>query len=187
MSMPSRIAHRLRRFRRDEAGSYVAETLLILPLLIWGVLATLVYVDGYRTQTANLRISYSLSDMISRTRTSLGPNYVDGLGRIYDHLSGGRSSTSLRVTLLHWNKSDDKHYLDWSDSTDGGQPPLTQETLSTVLPRVPTLFDGDRIIVLETWMDYDPPFKTGIDKRTFGNITVTSPRFLAKIGYDPAL
>ena len=40
------LRHRLRSFARDTGGSSTIETVLILPLLLWAMLATYTYVDG---------------------------------------------------------------------------------------------------------------------------------------------
>ena len=186
---------RLRAFLHDTSGSYSVEAVLVIPMLVWAALATLTFVDGYRTQTMNLRVTYSIADLLSRQEDPIGPDFVDGLGRLHDYLSGNEHPTHLRVTVIRCNEHsevaaddgcdspDDERLLVWSDVSDGGAEPITQDTLETVIDAIPRLAFADSAILVETWLDYSPPFDVGLDARRFEHRIVVSPRFVPQLKY----
>lgn len=176
------------RFLRREDGSITIESVLVLPTLIWGCLATLTYVDGFRTETANLRITYTLADMISRTESDdvVGPKYLDGMARIYAYLVEGNDATAMRTTVIGWDATNDTHTFEWSYGTSPVAPSLTAGTMSEVTDQIPMLADGDVVVIVETWQDYSPAFNIGFDERVFYNSVVTSPRFLPQIKLNPS-
>ncbi|MBJ3761815.1 hypothetical protein ILP92_03510 [Maribius pontilimi] len=184
--MLSTITTSLKRFARDTSGAYSIEAALVLPTLIWAGLSSLTYVDGYRQQTMNLRTTYALSDMLSRQWDPVGPKFIDGLGRVHDHLTESDDETYLRVTVAYWDAIDEEHKLVWSDSTDDGPTEVTQETLNSIAGAIPTMANGDSAIIVETWMDYVPAFNIGLKPNRFYNRVVTSPRFTPQLKYDPA-
>ncbi|SEO08001.1 TadE/TadG family type IV pilus assembly protein [Palleronia pelagia] len=182
--MVLRFPHPARRFIRNEDGAYSIEAALVLPTLIWCSLAMLTYVDGYRQQTMNLRTTYALSDMLSRQWDPVGPKFVDGLGRVHDHLTESDDETFLRVTVAYWDEPANEHKLVWSDATSDGPVPLNQETLTDVAGAIPTMANGDSAIIVETWMNYVPAFNVGLKPSQFYNRVVTSPRFTPQLKYD---
>ena len=191
--MFKKLTQRIQSFWHDTAGSYAIETVLVLPTLIWGSLSALTYVDGYRTQTMNLRITYSLADFLSRQQEEVGPKFIDGLGRVHQFMTNDTDPTHLRVTVIYCNEIDRCDNLDhdrrlvWSDSSEKGAPELTQATLASIEPYIPVLASSDTAIIVETWLDYTPPFTIGLPNSRFYNRVVVSPRFVPQLGYDPSL
>ena len=79
MSRLHRLTHR---FRRDEAGTLMAEAVLVLPFMLWSYLALFVYWDSYRAVNTVQKAAYTVSDMISRERTSVTEAYIVGMDSI---------------------------------------------------------------------------------------------------------
>ncbi|SPJ23982.1 TadE/TadG family type IV pilus assembly protein [Palleronia abyssalis] len=189
MRLIQRLSRRLMAFRRDESGSYTVETVLVLPFLVMTCLALLTFVDAYRTQISNLRITYSIADMLSREQFPATRQTVEGLGRVYDYLTVGDENTYMRISSVIWDETNARHILVWSDVTFPDSAiykpqPHTEATLPDLADRIPVLADGDSIIVVETWMDYTPPFDVGFGGRRFANYTVVSPRFVPVLRYE---
>ena len=172
-------------FARETSGAFSIEAALVLPTLIWGGMSMLTFVDGYRQQTMNLRTTYALADMLSRQWDPVGPDFVDGLGRVHDHLTDSLDETYLRVTVAYWDEVDQEHKLVWSDSTDDGPDTVTQDSLGDIADAIPAMANGDSAIIVETWMDYVPAFNIGLARDRFHNRVVTSPRFTPQLKYDP--
>ncbi|RVT84545.1 pilus assembly protein [Rhodobacteraceae bacterium CCMM004] len=174
---------RLRTFLRGRDGSYSIELAIVAPILIWGVLATYTFVDGYRMQTLNLRATTAISDLLSRQWNPIDGDFVDGLGRAHAFLTNDAHPTSLRVTVVRWDEKANTLHLVWSRSTDGAPQPHTDGTLPDLAPHVPVLADADTAIVVETWMDYTPPFAVGLSEETFDNRLIVSPRFVPQLKF----
>jgi Flp pilus assembly protein TadG len=146
----------LRRFRRDERGTLIAEAVIVLPMLIWVYLALFVYWDAYRSINTSQKAAYTISDMISREMNSspLTPAYITGMRNVMKYLIDKDQTVKLRVTSVTWAQARNRYEVDWSVSPDNAFPLLTTANISTVTNRIPTLADGDHVIVVETDVAY---------------------------------
>jgi len=182
------IINKIRTFVSDERGTATTEAVIVLPMLVWSMVATSVYFDGFRARSTNLKAAYTISDMISRENPYVGPNYINGLKKAYDFLAASRNPTWIRVSLVQFdtedptNDSDGFHIVKWSYGTTGIEklPDGTgNNTLnnSAVEARIPIMMHGDTIILVETHMKYVPFAKIGIDPFSQDNFIATRPRF----------
>lgn len=189
----------LSRFRRDERGVLMAETVIMLPLLIWSYLALYVYWDVYSMANRSQKAAYTISDMISRemNTTSLTTSYITGMRDLMEYLIGTEDTVRIRVSSLTYSSTKKRYEVDWSVSPGSAFPALTTANLtSATTDRVPTLADGDRVMVVETEVDYSPAFSSvgavldvGLDEPITVGLTdtvmkqfiVTRPRFVPKI------
>ena len=92
------LLNRFRRFSRDQSGTAVVETVLVLPLLIWAHLATYEFFDAFSTITRNMRATYTLADMISRQTGPVSHSYVQGMEQLYAFLNNNPPNAWVRVT-----------------------------------------------------------------------------------------
>lgn len=184
ISLSQRLTARLRHFVRETAGSYSIETAMIVPMLLWGVLATYTYVDSYRMQALNLRATYTVSDLLTRQWNPVDPDFMRGLGRFHKFLTNDTQPTAMRVTVVYWDEKTETHKLVWSYTTDTAKPEITQSDLVTMGPTIPTLADSDTAIIVETWMNYNPPFAIGLPSTQFANRVVSSPRFVPQLTWS---
>lgn len=178
-------------FIRDERGSVLAEAVVILPMFIWSYLAFFVYWDAYKTTNVAQKAAYTLADLISREQVTLTDAYVPGMLNLYKYLVENQTSSKIRVTSLVFSEgttvlqgqddADDKTIVKWSISPGDAMPPYTDATLVDVLDKIPAIYDGDSVIVVETTMDFNPIFDVGMSSRPITNFVVTRPRFLPKI------
>lgn len=152
------LASMLRRFGRDEKGAVVVEAVIMLPLLIWAYLALFVYWDAYRSVNTSQKAAYTISDMISREMndTPLTPAYITGMRDLMKYLVDADQTVKLRVTSVTWSQARTRYEVDWSVSPNAEFDPLTTASIWTVSDRIPTLADGDHVIVVETEVDYKP-------------------------------
>lgn len=148
----------LRRFCRDEKGSLVAEAVIVLPLLIWVYLALFVYWDAYRSINTSQKAAYTISDMISREMNTapLTPAYITGMRSLMKYLIDKDQTVKLRVSSVTWSQARNRYEVDWSVSPDGAFPLLTTTNVVGVKSKIPTLADGDHVIVVETAVTYHP-------------------------------
>jgi len=88
-----------------------------------------------------------------------------------------------RVTQIYWQGSRDRYRIDWSYGTDGhNDARLTNGDLDDIAERLPTLVNGERIILVESFTTYAPAFNVGLDAELlFSNFVVTSPRYAPQL------
>jgi len=96
------------RMLRDEKGAVLIEFLLLFPLLIWVMIAMVVFWDVFRTINTAQKAAYSVSDLISRQEDNLTPGFVDGMQEVMDYLmmNSGQNSR-LRITSLYYDQATD--------------------------------------------------------------------------------
>ncbi len=179
-------------FARDDRGSVVVEAVMVLPVLAWWFAASLVYFDAFKARNVNLKAAYTISDMVSRELNSdaagIDQNYINGLASAFEYFTSGHgTNASIRVTMV-WCESDcDQENrvlnLDWSSGTNG-KVELTQAELANYDDVIPIMPQNDRVVLVETFIDYDPAFNVGLTSKNFDNLIVTRLRFAPRLDWD---
>lgn len=175
----------LSQFRRDDRGSVSVEFVIMMPLLFWAYMAAYVYFDGYRLSTTNLKAAYTISDVLSRETNVVDDQYIDTLVELTKFLTRPDNEIDIRVTLVRWDGDDNRYYVDWSENR-GFDGEVNDGTIYQFTDSLPVLYDGDRVIMMETRGLYRPDFNVGIGEQQLYNIVVTRPRFAPQIVYDGA-
>ena len=166
-----------KRALRDEQGSFSVEAVLMFPILVWAFMAMYVFFEGLRETYINLKATYTISDLLSRETDLIDEDYLAGMNRIYTWLSRSSSAVSMRVTVVRYDESTDRHINVWSRGV-GGQSNLTQAQVEAQLtPYIPIMADADTAIVVETFATYDPLMDIGLTDTEIHNVVVTKPRF----------
>lgn len=181
----------LARFGRDEDASITVEAVIILPILLWAFLVTFSWFDAYRAKSLALKANYAVSDLMSRETRVLDMDYLEGAEEVYEFLTRSGTDAWIRVTVVHCVKRCDKPNRklkrDWSKATDNVGGLTNEEVRDYLEPMVPVIPSGERVIVVETSMLYDPPFSrklTGIGPTALNDIVMTRPRFAPQLCWD---
>lgn len=153
----------LLRFREEEDATLSVELVLILPLLIWGFLTVYTIFDVFRVRNLSLKANYAVSDLLTRETNSIDATYLNGVRDIYKYLTQSGDGTWLRVTQVFCNDDCEdlenrEIRLDWSRATDSQSTYSTTTMREQLEPQIPLLAEGSRAIIVETSMDYVPPF-----------------------------
>ncbi|GKY88707.1 TadE/TadG family type IV pilus assembly protein [Sinisalibacter aestuarii] len=186
-----------RRFGRDERASMSVEAVLVAPMLFWAFLATYAYFDVYRVKNLALKANYAVSDLLSRELNTIDMDYITGARNLYRYLTRADDTSWIRVTVVHCSLNcavspdatdeDRELSVDWSRGTDD-QPAISDENLMIYYDDIiPMIASGERVIIVETTMDYQPVFApelTGIGDQTFRDVVMTRPRFAPQLCFD---
>lgn len=184
--MLKRLQSRLRRFRRDEEGSVLAEVVIMFPTLFAATIAIFVFFDAFRNQSINLKANYTIADSLSREDGYITNTYMINMWRLHRFLTNSRALTELRVSVIRYDADDDEHRVVWSRVRGGSgiynNKPLSQIGLSA--SDIPEMPDADTLIVVQTSVDYEPNFSIGLGAFTFENTTFTRPRWAPNLCYS---
>lgn len=175
------LIHALKRFRRGEDGSVVAEAVIALPLMVWAYLGLYVYWDAFRAVNLAQKASYTVADYLSRERGTLTNAELNGMATVFQYMMDSDQETKLRITSLYWNPERKRFEVYWSRSPGNTMTPLTNTTIQALTDRIPAMSDGDSAILLETEASYSAAFNVGVTDQVFTNFIVTRPRFLTRI------
>lgn len=183
MNMLSQIKTRAKRLWADETGSIAVESVLMVPLMAWAILATLTYFDAYRKEAISHKAGLTIADMISREADAIDMDYINGSRDLLKFLTLGDNNPDLRITSFRWNATKNKYQVVWSREK-GPRAGLKTADLANMTHRLPLMADGERAILVETWTDYEPPWNVGINDFSMDTLFVISPRFVAQLCYS---
>lgn len=172
------------RFFRCEAGSVSAEAVIMLPIVLWAVLATFVFFDAFRIKTFSQKAAYIVADALSREINPVTVNYVLGMNNLHDFLARTNQTAMMRVSSIGRDGDDGGYVVVWSVPATGSAPLTTSivnEHLSASLPDFP---HGETIIYVETQINYRPLFTIGLPDMNFRQAIVTRPRFAPQVPFD---
>ncbi|MEL7099236.1 MAG: TadE/TadG family type IV pilus assembly protein [Pseudomonadota bacterium] len=178
------LMHMLRRFGRDEDGNVAVETVIILPLLFWAYLSMFAIFDAYRQHAINQKAAFTIGDIVSRQTTPLDNAFLDGMRNTLKYLTNSRNSeTSIRITSIKYDANKDIYKRDWSRKR-GWVPALKNSDVKNWHNRLPIMIHNERLVLVETFVKYDPPFATGLQERTITNFVFTSPRYAPQVLWE---
>jgi len=176
-----RLIAKLQNFRDDERGSLAVETVLIIPVLFWAYLSMFAIFDSYRQHSINQKAAYTIGDIISRETTPLDTAYMDGTRDILAYLTANtESNVAVRVTSVKYDGENGVYKRDWSQAK-GWKPALDDGDVSELKHLLPVMPDNERVMVVETFVKYDPPFATGLQNREIENFVFTRPRYAPRV------
>jgi hypothetical protein len=107
-----------------------------------------------------------------------------------EYLIANEADVKLRVTSIVFSEgvtilpevdADDVFSIQWSVSPENQLTPWTNETVSAIVNRIPSMSDGDSVVIVETQLMVQPIFQVGVDDQQIDNFVVTRPRFMPKI------
>lgn len=118
----ARLRARPTRFAAEARGSVSVETLLILPILFWALVATIVFFDGFRARNQTQLAAQTVADLLSRETERFTIGYLEGMNDVFDFIAESRFPTRLRISSVIWSSADERNRLQWSYGTRGLQP-----------------------------------------------------------------
>lgn len=190
------LRHRFSCFLRDEDGLVLVEGLIMLPLLIWALVAMFIYWDVFRTINVSQKTAYSVADLLSRQRTEVSTGFANGLQNVVDFLTPGGHPVKMRITSLECNSpagtqaeqicngARGNFKLLFSFSPGSKVAALTEADIQAWKGvKVPTLVHNESVFVVQTQVDYKAQLPMallgmliGVDDQSFGEFIVTRPR-----------
>jgi hypothetical protein len=167
---------RLRFFRENAEGSMPTEGVMAFAFLIWWYIASFQFFDAFRQKNVNLKAAYTIADMISRQTNAIDSTYINGLNTVFDYLTFSNHPTWIRVSSVFWDDTNKVYKVAWSQAT-GTHLPQTNATIQMQAGRIPTMPEGDTVVIVETYMAYEPIFSVGLEARWYDTFIPTRPRF----------
>lgn len=178
------LRHWIKRFSRDEDGSIAVEMMILLPILFWAFLTLFSIFDAYRKHSMNQKAAFTIGDMISRETALVDQAYLNGTQTLLAYLTNEHiSDTSIRITSVKYDADKDVYKRDWS-KTKGWVPELKNNNIRNWHHRLPVMPHNERIMVVETFVKYNPPYNTGLTDHQIVNFVFTRPRYAPQVLWD---
>ena len=176
----------LSRFREDSRGTITVEAVITLPLLVWMLAATFEFFEVHRFKSTREKGTYTIADMISRETTELTPAYIDNAQVLFDEISNDKGVNQIRISVVQYDVDADEYKIAWSQVRGTGDLLELQDAdVAAAHDTLPTLADGQQVIVVESTADYQPLFTVGLTNDIEINTRVfTAIRFAPQVCYD---
>lgn len=173
-----------KRFRGREDGSLSIEAVLVIPILVWAIIATLVFFDAFKTLNVSQKATYTVADMLSR-EAEVDQDMMTTMHEVFDFLAHSPGDNALRVTVVSMSEDPDSGVktlnLVWSEGVGGIEG---YENLTYVKDRVPDMAAGEQLIFVETEQEWSPVFAVGLAKYRFREVAVMRPRFAPQLKWN---
>lgn len=177
----------LEHFRSAEEGSQTIPFVIMVPLLVWSIVAMLTFTDAFRARAMATDATAVIADSLSRQTTPIYTADLLGLKAVVKHLTG--YDVSLRVTQLRCarNCADlarRKLAVDFSKGID--LDPLRNRDFRSDegRSRIPLMAKGDRLILVETSFMHQPLAQVGLDDREVNVSHTTRMRFTPQLCWE---
>ncbi|WP_226621872.1 TadE/TadG family type IV pilus assembly protein [Alloyangia pacifica] len=200
IAMNKSLTKRLSRFARDTRGNVTMEVMITMPALLLIFAGCWVYFDVFRESVVNQKANYVIGDALSRETDEIDDTYIDNAYKllklftrtgeeVYDEETspgfsdGDLYRTDLRITVVSYKEKQDKYQVEWS-VVRGDPDELADNDLTDMRDRLPIMADGTQVILVETWDDYYPLFRVGLDAFPIKAYSFTQPRYAPQLLYD---
>lgn len=184
-----RLIERLRDFCRADTGTVTVESVMILPVLLFGLQFTYGYYEAQRRDTLSVKANYAISDYLSRVPT-IDQAMVDGLEDLLELMTQSEDGAWVRVSVVECTKSPARcnDYTPRRLTFDTTKQLSSESTLkehtqwsmrAKMGPIIPLMYKGESLIVVETMVQTKPTFLghwTGFHERGVYRVTVTGSR-----------
>ncbi|MCR9068406.1 MAG: hypothetical protein NXH79_06135 [Rhodobacteraceae bacterium] len=171
----------LRRFWQDTRAAVAFEAVIIMPILAWGFLSSFIFFDAFRVYNSSIKATYAVADVLSRQTNTVTEDDIEGLLTVFKHLVRDSGASRMRVTQIMWNGT--RYCVDWSYATDG-ESRLFHSSMAEIEDALPVMAVSERIVLVETFVPYDPAFDTGLTLLNFNNFTFTRPRYAGQVPFE---
>ncbi|MEL6205924.1 MAG: hypothetical protein AAFR47_11515 [Pseudomonadota bacterium] len=180
-----KLAERVRRFAEDTRGTLTVETALMMPMLAFFYVATFVWFDAFRAQNTITKATYTIADMVSRETLPISNEYLSAMSDVFDWLTYSQAPTQLRFTTAKCTEDceDDaarKLEMCWSWATSDIQE-HTNTSFEGIEGYIPIMVLGDTVLIVESFMRYQPVFNVRIDDQVLSSSIIVRPRYAGKI------
>lgn len=172
-----------RDFWRREDGTVAVEAMLVMPIMFWAFLSMFAIHDAFRAYGIHQKAAYSIGDAISRETVPIDDEYFDGVRDMFEYLAHSKGQTDMRISQIWYDEGEDAYKVDWSEKR-GVIQQLTDPDVQNWHHKLPVMPDNERVVLLETWSTYDPPFETGLTNDEIRTYVFTRPRYAPRVCFD---
>lgn len=178
------LKQRLAAFREETGGTVSIEFVIMAPVLFWAFASMHSWFDAYRQVGVHEKAAFTVADMISRETDPIDNDYIDATRNLVQFLVRSSDQPSIRVSVIRYVARRDQYRLDWS-SRRGDYSRLRSRDVRNWHDKLPQLVNQERIILVETKMDYTPPWLFGMNSSNeIATFIFSRPRFSPKVCWE---
>ena len=180
----ARVREGLRAFAEETRGTVAVESIILLPLVVWMYLAMFTFFDMLRMRSMTQKATFTVADAYSRETSKINDTFVSSSFSLFQQMVRDNSA-GLRVSVLRYDPDTDRYLVSWSQKrgTSGGAA-LNEAAANAMKDQLPNIAAGDEFLLVETWNNYQIPFKIGMDDFEMKSLIFMNPRFTSQLKWD---
>lgn len=168
------------KFARSENGSGSIEAMFMIPLMFVVIIVSMTVLDLTRQHNLHSKAAFTIGDMVSRETLPIDPDYLAGAHALLNTMTRTPQDSAIRLSVVRYDATRDEFRLDWS-RTSGGYTQLTNNIVRNYTDRLPMMVHNERMILVETFARYNPPFEVGLGVPEIDNFVFTRPRYAPQV------
>ncbi|MGV6811078.1 MAG: TadE/TadG family type IV pilus assembly protein [Brevirhabdus sp.] len=177
--------NQLKSFIKGEKGAIVVEMALVTPILAFVLYMSYVFFDAYRIKNTAQKATYTIADLLSRRTDGIDEAYMDGMKELFDFLAKtDPGTTDIRVSSVLYKKNKDLYKVKWSYVSGENMSSLTTSELKDYKDMMPEVANKDYLILVETFVNYEPPVQGVVGDQIYKVFTPVSPRFAPHLAWS---
>lgn len=169
-------------FWSDKSAAVAFEMVIIFPILLWAWIGTFAFFDAYRVYNTSIKATYTVADLLSRQLCVVYDSDLDGMAAMLEAMIRDTDGVEMRATEIIAN-NDGTYRVMWSYGT-GSLADYATPNLSPLEDQLPNMAEHERVVLVESFVDYDPAFDVGLNDLVFENFTLTRPRYADRVVYN---
>ena len=175
------LKHILQRFWSNTSGGVAMESVIIFPVLLWTWVGTFAFFDAYRVYNTSIKATFTVADLLARQDNMVYDSDLQGYADMLGAMIRDHDGVRMRATQIFMS-TEGTFEVDWSEGT-GGLFDYTTANIAEFEDRIPDMAVGERVILVESFIDYEPSWNVGLNDLTFENFTLTRPRYANQVPY----
>ena len=181
----SYIKTRLAAFRDETGGTVSVEFIIMAPIVFWAYASMFSWFDAYRQVGVHEKAAFTIADMSSRETNPLDSDYINATRDMVQFLTRSAQRPDIRISVIRYVGGNTNEFrLDWSQKR-GSIGSLRNSDVRNWHNKLPMLVNGERIILVETRIEYTPPFLWGLmEQNDLATFVFTRPRFSPRICWN---
>jgi Flp pilus assembly protein TadG len=173
------------RFARSENGAGHIEAVIMIPAMFVVIITSMTLLDLMRQHNMHTKAAFTIGDMVSRETLPIDADYLTGAHNLLNTMTRTPQDSTVRLSVVRYDSTDKKMKLDWS-KTAGPSQQLTDAVVSDWADRLPNMVHNERMIIVETFARYNPPFEVGLGIPEIENFVFTRPRYAPQVLWTDA-
>ncbi|MEJ6393952.1 TadE/TadG family type IV pilus assembly protein [Gymnodinialimonas sp. 2305UL16-5] len=174
--------HLFSRFWSKSDGAVAFETVIIFPILLWAWIGSFAYFDAYRVYNTSIKATFTIADLLSRQTDPVYDSDIDRMALLLEAMVRDTSGIEMRATEIR-SVGDGTFVVEWSHGT-GSLADYASANVTNFVDQLPNMERNERVVLVESFIEYDPAFNIGLNNVTFSNFTLTRPRYSSFIPHE---
>jgi hypothetical protein len=125
-----------------------------------------------------VKTTYMVADMLSRQTNEVYVHDIEGMANVAASIIRGGSQLRMRASQV--SMVGGAYTVDWSEGVNGAAD-LFDSSIPQIEHLLPTLPEGESVVLVEMFVNYEAPLNIGLTVAQFDSFRVVRPRYAGQV------